>query len=181
MSLLDFFDKALKYCQEHHFQEMEYVERRRFDQQTTQTFFQEYVWVVLNSGLKYAVAKKLFEKYFASHDLSVIGHLGKREAIRKAALNYQDWFRKLLSVEDKLEFLDSLPFIGGITRYHLARNLGIDCAKPDRHLSRLARRFGFDDVQEMCQAISQKRHLRIGTVDVILWRYSIEHVAIEEK
>jgi hypothetical protein len=39
---------------------------------------------------------------------------------------------------ERLEYLGSLPWIGAITKYHAARNFGVDCVKPDIHLTRLA-------------------------------------------
>jgi hypothetical protein len=53
--------------------------------------------------------------------------------------------------------------------------MGIDCAKPDRHLQRLADRFGYSNVQTMCREIANESGYRIGTVDLILWRYCNEH------
>ena len=83
--------------------------------------------------------------------------------------------KALQASNDKIEYLDSLPMIGPITKYHLARNLGIDCAKPDRHLVKLAKYFGYPSVQQMCEDISKESGYRIGTVDVILWRYCNMH------
>lgn len=73
--------------------------------------------------------------------------------------------------EIHIVYLDSLPMIGPITKYHLARNIGLDYAKPDRHLIRLAEKFGYPDIQVMCTKLSAYSGWRIGTVDVILWRY----------
>jgi hypothetical protein len=42
---------------------------------------------------------------------------------------------------------------------------------PDTPNDNLTEHFGYDDVQEMCQDIAATTILRIGTVDVILWRY----------
>ena len=66
--------------------------------------------------------------------------------------------------------------IGPITKFHLARNIGIDCAKPDRHLVRIAERFGWkDNIQGMCVKLAAYSGWRIGTVDLILWRYCNMH------
>jgi len=81
----------------------------------------------------------------------------------------------LKDTNDKVEYVASLPMMGPITKYHLARNIGIDCAKPDRHLQRLAARFGYSDVQTMCGEIAKKSGYRIGTVDLILWRFCEKH------
>jgi len=60
---------------------------------------------------------------------------------------------------------------GPITKYHLARNLGVDCVKPDRHLARLAERFGYGTPDAMCRAIQDELGGRLGTIDAVLWRY----------
>lgn len=72
---------------------------------------------------------------------------------------------------DKISALEELPWIGGITKYHLARNMGLDCVKPDRHLVRLAERYGFEDPHLMCNYLAKQFKERVGTIDVILWRY----------
>jgi len=69
-----------------------------------------------------------------------------------------------------MNFLQTLPYLGKITSYHLARNIGLDVAKPDRHLTRLSAEYGFTTAQEMCEFIAKNVGERIGTVDVILWR-----------
>ncbi len=104
-------------------------------------------------------------------------YLGKKQFIHRLKsvvfllISDKQWFEKLQHSPCKIIYLGSLPFIGDITKYHLARNLGIDVAKPDRHLTRLAKIFHYDDVQEMCKYLSDKTGDRIGTVDVVLWRY----------
>ena len=68
-----------------------------------------------------------------------------------------------------LEWLQGLPWIGGITKYHLAKNLGIDCAKPDVHLQRLADREGVT-AHVLCERLAKATGYRIATVDLVLWR-----------
>ena len=61
--------------------------------------------------------------------------------------------------------------------YHLARNLGIDTVKPDRHLIKLTEHFGYSSPLEMCKDIQANLNggmfltkEKLGTIDVILWR-----------
>jgi len=189
-----YFETALAYVTKHYPDELKYVEQRKFSSITAFIFFEEYVFVVLNSGMKYKVAMKMYKNFMKNADLNTIGHLGKRKAIGEAMHNYADWFLKLQATEDKLAFLDSLPFIGKVTKYHLARNLGLDYAKPDRHLVRLAQiskyacaekkckcagkgerviycTCKFNCVADMCSALATKFNLRIGTVDFVLWAF----------
>lgn len=142
-----------------------------FDECTSERFFAEYVWCVLNAGMKEQVARKIYNKFMEMGDWTTIGHAGKREAVKKGIEMHDSWFRILKATPDKIEYLESLPWIGKITKFHLARNIGIDCVKPDRHLVRLAKHYGFSSPLRMCQEIQRfVPYERLGTIDVILWR-----------
>lgn len=157
--------------------EIDVCNKRYFSTRKPIDFLNEYAFVVLNTGMKNQVAEKMFKRLFTD-GIETVHHKQKRESIDWMQSNYEKEFQKLqekLTDEDKIEFLETLPFIGKITKYHLARNLGIDCAKPDRHLERLAYRFGFSSTHDMCDYVAKKTGERIGTVDVILWRYSNLH------
>lgn len=186
--LIEFYKHAKIYCIDHgYIFEISMVKNRKFEDVTPDSFFKAFVYVVLNSGMKNQVAHKIYcnflekfgqEENVALNDiksgLGVIGHPGKRQAINNAFFQHMQWFTMLKekeSLDDRLVFLESLPWIGPITRYHLARNLGIDVAKPDRHMMRVAKHFGYDDVQEMCEELSEQTADRIGVVDIILWRF----------
>lgn len=52
------------------------------------------------------------------------------------------------------------------------KNLGIQVAKPDRHLVRIAQNYGFNDVQKFCSSISEKTNDPVSVVDLVLWRYA---------
>lgn len=71
--------------------------------------------------------------------------------------------------EPNWEGIEALPGIGPITKYHLARNMGFDVIKPDRHLVRLAERFRFESPEAMCAYLSGLHDERIGVVDLILF------------
>ncbi|MDP2797892.1 MAG: hypothetical protein Q8N94_10340 [Methanoregula sp.] len=123
--------------------------------------------------MKEQVARKIYERFMDQKDPETVGHLGKRKAIQKASKEYVQWFGELKCAKDPIEYLQTLPYIGKITKYHLARNIGIDCVKPDRHLVRLAENFGFDTPNQMCVEIQKTfSDERLGTIDVVLWRYS---------
>jgi endonuclease III len=121
--------------------------------------------------MKEQVARKIFDRFFEKMDLDQIKHGGKRNAINEAIYQYEDWFDQLKRSEDKIEYLDSLPWIGPITKYHLARNIGIDTVKPDRHLVRLAKRYGYNSPLELCKEIQKTIPESLGVIDLILWRY----------
>lgn len=151
--------------------EIMWVDGRHFKDITPDYFFREYVFVVCNSGMRNQVAQKIFDNFMEDLDFNKIPHGGKRKGIEGLYKNYKGIFITLSYKEDKIEFLETLPWIGPITKYHLARNLGIDCCKPDRHLVRLAEQFKFKDPNEMCDHLAKKFGERIGTIDVVLWRH----------
>jgi len=175
MKIIEFYNQAKQnIIQKGYKQEIDYVEKRYFDDGTPYNFQKEFVYVVCNSGMKNQVAEKIYKNYL-ENGISAINHPSKKKAIEESEITFYSWFETLKGFKtdiEKVEYLETLPHIGKITKYHLARNLGIDCAKPDRHLVRLAEKYGYDNVQEMCQFISDVVGDRIGTVDVVLWRYS---------
>ena len=62
---------------------------------------------------------------------------------------------------------------------NLARNVGFNVAKPDRHLERIAAAHNMT-TESMCKYLSEKsegltgRHYDIHTVDSIFWRTAAE-------
>jgi hypothetical protein len=78
---------------------------------------------------------------------------------------------KVNLIDDFFGLAPTLPFIGSITARHLAKNLGIDAAKPDRHLARLAVQFGYGSVDEMCSTISDVTGDSLSVTDIVLWRF----------
>lgn len=74
--------------------------------------------------------------------------------------------------QDPINQLQVFPYIGPITSWHLAKNLGFPVAKNDRHLARLANMIGFGDAHELCDAIAAATSEAVAVIDVILWRYA---------
>lgn len=139
----------------------------------------EYAWVVLNSGMRSAVARKIMDRVWplvtADEPIgSAFKHKGKaaaiQEAWRRRVERFDEFFGEYLrDGGDVLAWCQSLPWIGGITKYHLAKNLGVDCAKPDRWLVRLAGAEG-ETVDGLCGRLAAETGDRVATVDVVLWR-----------
>ena len=105
---------------------------------------------------------------------TVFRHAGKVSAIDRAWLLREDRFLafRLFASQDTeqtLAWCETLPFIGPITKYHLAKNLGVECAKPDRWLERVAAD-NWETVAEMCKRLSTATGDRIATVDLVIWR-----------
>lgn len=135
----------------------------------------EAIWVILNSGMREQIARVINTRIkiaiLNGKDISTaFGHKGKVSAIKYILENYIRLFNEYQVSEDKIEYLQTIPFIGSITKYHLAKNLGHDCIKPDRHLVRIAREKGFSDCQYMCEKIKEETGDKVSLIDIVLWR-----------
>lgn len=137
-------------------------------------FASEAIFVICNSGMKNTVARRIFEKVMAAIAAGqsaqiAFGHAGKAAAIDYIWRRRAELLAAYLATDDKVEFCASLPWIGKITKYHLAKNFGAQVAKPDVHLQRLADREGAT-AQALCERLAAATGYGIATVDVLLWR-----------
>lgn len=143
-------------------------------------FAQEAIFVICNSGMKNTVARKIYNRIGdairnGQSAGTVFGHKGKAAAIDDIWHRRDELLTAYLAAEDKVEFCGSLPWIGSITKYHLAKNFGAQVAKPDVHLKRLADREGVT-AQALCERLSAATGHKVATVDVVLWRACAEGV-----
>ena len=160
------------------------------------TFVREAAWVVLSAGMREAVVRGVFDLFAeAMHGFDPIPLSHDRLGARAAALAKFRHERKVDAILDIAEvtagltlrelhtalnnnaeqFLRSLPYIGPATWRHLAKNLGIPIAKPDRHLVRMVRATARQSVDALCQEIAEWLGEPIGVVDLVLWRWSVLH------
>ena len=120
--------------------------------------------------------------------LSIFGNKNKINAICKVWQNkekYRNNFYNLKTIDEKLNYLETLPYIGAITKNHIARNLGINKVKYDVWIQRLGICLcGNDDMQvssplsdsvkiacdKMFENIAKETNLSIGYIDVVLWK-----------
>lgn len=183
LCLANGFDKEIDWCED----------RPSFDSVNARTFLVEYAWVVYNSGMKNSVieakwndirsAFEFFDYYeisrhpdaFQKRVLAVFANTAKVNAVIMMATKLASstsYFENLKQQiqKDPLTELDKLHYIGSVTKYHLARNLGFDFIKPDRHLVRLAEKYNMTPF-EFCDIIHKETRRRLGVIDVILWRY----------
>jgi len=138
-------------------------------------FRNEAIWVILNSGMKAQIARLIHTRIWQAindkRNISeVFGHKGKVAAIKKILCEYNSMFDGYLRSINKIEYLKTIPFIGEITCYHLAKNLGHDVVKPDRHLVRIANHYKFPNCNEMCLQLSKQTGDKVSVVDIVLWR-----------
>lgn len=137
-------------------------------------FAREIIFVICNSGMKNTVAAGIFRRCMVAVEAGLdvreaFRHPGKSAAIAKVWAERSALFERYRQVSDRLGFLGDLPWIGNITKYHLAKNFGLDVCKPDVHLQRLADRDGSTPLA-LCSRIAAETGLRIATIDTILWR-----------
>lgn len=142
--------------------------------ETPEDFAGEAIWVILCSGMKEQIARKISDKVWSAINdglpvRSVFGHDGKAAAIETIWRDRETLFDSFKRASDKVDFCQRLPWIGYITKWHLAKNCGVDCAKPDIHLTRLATYYGTTPAS-LCASLATATGDRIATVDLVIWR-----------
>jgi len=181
--LLDFYNMAqLEVIQQGFADEIEWCRRRRLEDVTAKEFAFQYTFAVLSSsGLRNQTVQKIESRFYEAYKngenpFDVVKNQRQRAALVQGWAHYHEMFEKFKAQPNYYEminYLETLPQIGPKEKYHLARNLGIDCVKPDRHMERLAETLGFKSPDEMCLEIQRQipGGERLGVIDVILWRY----------
>lgn len=175
-------------------EEVEWQTNVDFDEVTESDFLKETAWVILSAGFRESVVRRCFAKvsdaFLGWHDakriyeqreeclskaLKIFANQQKMEAIaevvRRVAENGIEIIKEQIRV-DGISVLERLPYIGPVTSYHLAKNLGLAAVKPDRHLVRIADASGYRSAHEMCSRISEAVGDSLSVVDLVLWRYA---------
>jgi hypothetical protein len=167
----------------------------RIQDLTEVDLLRECAWVILSSGMRESVVSKKFpdigQAFFdwASAQeivwhrdhcvrtaLPFFRHEGKIEAIAQSAqIIYSKGFEVLRDeiVRDPIGTLRQFPYIGPATSFHMAKNIGLPFAKPDRHLCRLAALSGYEEPSDLCSAIAEYIGDPVSVVDIVLWRFAI--------
>lgn len=168
-----------------------------FEEFTETDFLRETAWVILCSGFRERIVRRVFdhislcfcdwESASAIVDADPACHTAalasfrnhmKLSAIVAAARHIHSRgfvaFRQAVLAAPLAE-LQRLPHIGPITVWHLAKNLGLDVAKPDRHLARVSTALGFDNADHLCGDIARVSGEQRKVVDLIIWRYLAEN------
>ena len=169
---------------------------------TPEEFAYEVFYVICVAGFKQDYAKKMCENIIkfiekkqgiiSFESLSTIyGNKNKVKAILKVWENRQAYQQKFYSINDineKVDFLATLPHVGNITKFHLARNLGLDFVKYDIWIQRLGVALYGDEslvnlvnntkllpeIKEACDIMFDKlcnlTQEKKGFIDGVLWR-----------
>ncbi len=137
-------------------------------------FAREAIYVICNSGMNNLVANGLYWRCLKAlrrrqSSTTVFGHPGKTKAIDHIWQHRKALFAGFQIAENKVAYCETLPFIGAITKHHLAKNLGVDTIKPDVHLMRLAKREQVSPVA-LCARLAYLTGYKLSTIDSILWR-----------
>jgi hypothetical protein len=142
---------------------------------TPEDMARELIFVIANSGMKNTVARTIYRRVMdaleaGQHPSTVFGHIGKAAAMAMIWQDRKRLFDELaaLADEDIVDWCGKLPHIGKITRHHAAKNLGVDTAKPDRWVERVAA-LSNETVPHLCERIARVTGDRVATVDLVIW------------
>lgn len=155
----------------------------------------EAAWVILCSGFRETVVRKHFSYIslcFCDWESAEVieRHRVRCVSTATACFSHQKKLEAIASIagfitrigfstvqcailEDPIRQLERFPFIGPVTAWHLAKNLGIDVAKNDRHLARVAKRLGYRDAQSLCGDVALVTGEPISVIDIVLWRFAV--------
>ncbi|KAL0248908.1 hypothetical protein GEMRC1_004142 [Eukaryota sp. GEM-RC1] len=178
-TVLNDFSQSLMFVKEHHAADLRWVESRTCLVSDFSDFLEEYIYVVCASGFRARIAARLTEKLkpIATHLVemqSVFKNTRKVNAIYKVAQLESKWstIRKTLT---SIDSLTQFPFIGNTTKFHFARNIGLDTSavKPDLHLVRYTEQTNFTTPLEMVTFIKEQTgsELALGSIDFVMFIY----------
>jgi len=193
VKLQKFFEKAMKYCEKEFPEEIEWAKEispNTFKYLKSKSFLSEYCWVVYASGFKVAIIKSKFPELKIAFKNFNIDALSRMRSIKQALKIFNNENKancflkgsKFISAEgfsnfkkdlnsNGVDYLEKLPGIGPITKFHLAKNIGlVDIEKPDIWIVRVAKEYN-STVTEAVDFLCEKNKLSRHVVDVILWRY----------
>ncbi|KAJ5070457.1 hypothetical protein M0811_10929 [Anaeramoeba ignava] len=174
--LTKLFKKAEKFAKKTHIQDIERIDKRDHLVEKFDEFFKEYIYVVVASGFRGKTAAELLPKLekCQGNKKKMLKHFKNKrkcEAISTVFQLKNDW-ENLRSSLTTVDSLKQFPLIGDVVKHHLARNIGlVTCAKPDLHLTRLAKKLKFKDVKSMVDFVASNFNYKPGTADFILWIY----------
>jgi hypothetical protein len=174
--------------------ETEWQRSREISTLTETDLLRETAWVVLCSGFRETVVRDIFDYVslcFCDWEAASEISARRQACIDTASSRFRNQ-RKLTALvdvadligregfgstwrrlkSDPIRELQTFPFIGPVTSWHLAKNLGFNVAKNDRHLAKLAVSNGYRDAHDLCDVIASKTGELASVVDVILWRFA---------
>ena len=191
------FEEAKLYCEENYPDELEWangINAETFRNLRSKRFLTEYCWVIYASGFKVATVEAVFpdlKEAFKGFDIQALSRMRSVKPVLRVFNNERkansflnggkdiaaegfSAFKKRLKKEG-VDMLEHLPGIGPITKYHLAKNIGlVDGAKPDIWLVRAAEACD-TSVNELVEYLSCEYGMSRHAVDVVLWRHGADN------
>ena len=174
--------------------EVDWQSDLNFEGITETDFLREAAWVILSSGFRESVVRKCFQRvseaflsWSSARQIYACRELCWSQAISVFSNRYK--IEAIMEVVDRIanegmdhvkmkirshgvEYLQEFPYIGPVTSYHLAKNLGLHVVKPDRHLVRMAHITGHTSPFEMCLKIANTVGDSLAVIDLVVWRYA---------
>ncbi|TXT54420.1 MAG: hypothetical protein BAJALOKI1v1_2180001 [Promethearchaeota archaeon] len=168
------------------------IENKPYKTISIKEFFKQYIWVVFTCGFKADYVRKhwtAIKKMCCDFDvkkttefsadellkLSPIKNKKKINAIEQSCKIIDEVFvnnvQEIKCKKDAQTLLKKLPFIGEITVYHIMRNIGIDCFKPDRHIVHITKELSISK-KDLFEILCSTHREYMGVIDYILWRAS---------
>jgi len=193
---LEYFFVAHNFAMEFYGEQVRAIRGTKFAEVTREDFLREYAWVVHATGFNARVVGKMMPRLMAVYidaetlsmnevlvrALPICNNPRKVKSVWttvqhiKEQLSTSSWENYRDDELDTPEKLERLPYVGPITKYHLARNIGLlEFVKPDLHLIRLANHWGYLTPLDMCREMRSQfedrtgLHLPLGIVDLVLW------------
>lgn len=175
-------------------EEIDWQDEIKFDSTTETEVISEAAWVILSAGMNYNVVNKKFRELsplFHNWECSSKIIEDKDDIIEKAKIIFNNG-KKINAIIKFSEFLEKvglqkfkanikqigpkyllcLSFFGPATSCHLVKNLGLQYAKPDRHLTRISLKFGFESSESFCTFLSESIQEKKSVIDLVFWRYA---------
>lgn len=176
-------------------QEIDWQDARSLSNLSEIEFLSEGAWVILSSGMRervvarrYPLVSEAFREWASAElimanrrdcerrALRVFNNRAKIKAIGSMCEQvYSGGFHRILERiwDEGIAYLETFDHIGPVTSFHLAKNIGLDVMKPDRHLIRMAEAASCSCPEELCQVIARATGERVSVVDLVLWRYAL--------
>lgn len=175
--------------------EVDWQENQSIESLTESEFCREAAWVILSSGMGVRSVRSVFGKISSafldwedsgkivghgdicvSQALLHFNHKGKINAILSIIqqvnrIGFEAFKSKLF--DNGVEYIEQFSFFGPATSLHLAKNIGMNVVKPDRHLVRLAEALNFSTPDKLCKVIANLIDEKASVIDVVLWRYCV--------
>lgn len=192
----EWFLKANRFCELYYRREIRRASSVIFSEVSADLFFSEYIWVVHATGFSAKAVSKFIPHLSGAYGpyeslaqmtkedmwakvLPICNNKQKSLSVWKTAKMLDEnikkigWNRYRDSELYPVDKLPKLPYIGNVTKYHLGRNIGIlDCVKPDLHLNRMAKHWGYSDAKSMIEHMNEFHSYPLGIADMIAWYYA---------